>query len=56
MWVEKQSDWFKHVNDCVNDRFTREYYGRQLKTWAAKFDLREISKKRLLCYQNLLAH
>lgn len=56
LWVEKQSDWFKHVNDLVNDKAMREDYGKRLIEWAEQFDLRIISKKRLLCYQNLLAH
>jgi hypothetical protein len=56
LWIEKQSDWFKHVNDLVNDKDKREGFGKALQVWAKKrFDLKEVSKLRHECYKAILA-
>jgi glycosyltransferase involved in cell wall biosynthesis len=47
LWVEKQSDWFKHLNFLINNKNARLDYGQNLKEWAArKYDFFAINNKR----------
>jgi hypothetical protein len=54
-YVKKQSDWFKHINDLVNDKQMREESGNQLFEYCNKhynFDL--INSKRKDIYRQIL--
>ena len=44
LWVERQSDWFTHLNYLVNNEEARQDYGNRLYEWAkAKYDLIEVN-------------
>jgi len=46
LWVEKQSDWFTHLNYLINNEEARQDYGNRLHEWAkAKYDLIEINQR-----------
>ena len=47
LWVNNQSDWFKHLKLLINDKDARDEYGQKLKAWATeKYNLAEVNKKR----------
>jgi glycosyltransferase involved in cell wall biosynthesis len=52
LWVEKQSDWFKHLNFLINNKNARLDYGQNLKEWAArKYDFFTINNKRKTAFE-----
>lgn len=54
LWVEKQSDWFKHINLLVNDADARQEMGNKLYEWAKeKYNLTDINQKRRALYADL---
>lgn len=55
LYVEKQSDWFKHARSLVNDADLREYIGQELYEYCNKhYNLHLINSKRLDIYSKLL--
>jgi len=54
LWVEKQSDWFKHINLLINDADARHEMGNKLYEWAKeKYNLADINEKRRALYADL---
>ena len=54
-YVKKQSDWFKHINDLVNDKQMRKESGEQLFEYCNKhFNFDVINTKRKDIYQQIL--
>lgn len=46
LWVERQSDWFTHLNYLINNEEARQDYGNRLYEWArAKYDLIEVNQR-----------
>lgn len=55
LYVEKQSDWFKHARSLVNDSDLREALGQELYDFCNKhYNLHLINSKRLDIYSKLL--
>ena len=55
LYVEKQSDWFKHARSLVNDADLRESIGQELYEYCNKhYNLHLINSKRLDIYSKLL--
>ena len=55
LYVKKQSDWFKHAKDLVNDKDLREELGQELYEYCNKhYNLHLINSKRLDIYNKLL--
>jgi len=54
LWVEKQSDWFAHINLLINNADARQQLGNQLHEWAKeKYNLTDINKRRAELYEGL---
>lgn len=52
-WVEKQSDWFKHLNFLINNKNARIEYGEKIKEWAGrKYDFFSINNARRTTFEN----
>lgn len=55
LWVEKQSDWYRHVNYLMNNREKISEYGEALFQWAnSRFNLFDVSKKRRELFYQLV--
>lgn len=55
LYIEKQSDWFKHARSLVNDADLRESIGQELYEYCNKhYNLHLINSKRLDIYSKLL--
>jgi glycosyltransferase involved in cell wall biosynthesis len=55
LWVENQSDWYKHLRFLINNKNAREDYGEKLNEWAKKsYDLIEVNKIRRSAFANLI--
>jgi glycosyltransferase involved in cell wall biosynthesis len=55
LWVNKQSDWFKHIKFLVNNPLERIKLGEQLYEWAKeKYNFEEISQRRYKAFANLI--
>jgi glycosyltransferase involved in cell wall biosynthesis len=55
LWVEKQSDWFKHIKDLILNPNKRIEYGEKIHEWATtKYNLFEINKGRKQAFDNLV--
>jgi hypothetical protein len=55
LWVEKQSDWYKHLNFLINNEKARQDYGQALNEWGkSKFNLFEINPKRRESFENII--
>ena len=53
LWVEKQSDWFKHLNFLINNKNARIEYGEKIKEWAGrKYDFFTINNARRTTFEN----
>jgi glycosyltransferase involved in cell wall biosynthesis len=47
MWVNNQTDWFKHMNTLINNESLRKEYGTKLNEWAKrKYNLYDHNKTR----------
>lgn len=54
LWVEKQSDWFKHINLLINDADARQTMGNNLYEWAKeKYNISDINKSRKALFADL---
>jgi glycosyltransferase involved in cell wall biosynthesis len=55
LWVNNQSDWFKHIKFLVNNPIERIKLGEQLYEWAKeKYNYQEISERRYKAFANLI--
>lgn len=55
LWVETQSDWFKHLKLLINEKEAREEYGRNLFDWAdRKYNFAAINRQRQSAFANLI--
>lgn len=53
LWVEKQSDWFRHLNFLINNKNARIEYGEKIKEWAGrKYDFFTINNARRTTFEN----
>jgi processive 1,2-diacylglycerol beta-glucosyltransferase len=54
LWVEKQSDWFKHISYLVNSPEERERLGNALYDWATKkYNLKDVNERRRAAFEGL---
>ena len=54
LWVEKQSDWFKHINYLINNKNARIDYGEALYNWAKeKYNFHRINAGRKQCFESI---
>lgn len=54
-WVEKQSDWYKHINFLVNNKQARIDYGEKIYEYAkAKYNIYDINRTRRATFENLI--
>ena len=54
LWVEKQSDWFTHLNYLINNKQAREDYGQKLYEWAkTKYSIDAINNTRFDAFTSL---
>lgn len=54
LWVNRQRDWFDHLNYLINNPAERERLGNELYEWAkSKYDLIEINKQRREVFASL---
>lgn len=55
LWVEKQTDWFKHIKDLILNPNKRIEYGEKIHEWAKKnYNLFEVNKGRKQAFDNLV--
>ena len=55
LWVEKQSDWYKHLKTLINEPQTRQAYGEALYQWArTKYNFDAINEQRKEAFARLL--
>lgn len=55
LWVEKQSDWNKHINYLLKNKNAIIDYGKKLKEWAeTNYNLSSINKRRREAFANLV--
>lgn len=55
LWVEKQSDWFKHLNFLINDKQARLEYGQKINEWAKrKYNLTDVNVTRQSAFADLI--
>lgn len=55
LWVEKQSDWLKHINYLLKNKNAIIDYGKKLKQWAeTNYNLTEINKRRRTAFTDLI--
>ncbi len=53
-WVEKQSDWFTHLNDLILNKNKRIEYGEKIHEWAkAKYNLLDVNRARRECFESI---
>jgi len=55
LWVDKQTDWFEHLNFLINNEQARKELGERLYEWAkAKYNLTEINERRRTIFESLI--
>jgi hypothetical protein len=55
LWVEKQTDWFKHIKDLILNPNKRIEYGEKIHEWArTNYNLFEVNKGRKQAFDNLV--
>lgn len=55
LWVEKQSDWFKHIKDLILNPNKRIEYGEKIHEWAkTNYNLFEVNKRRKHTFDNIV--
>jgi hypothetical protein len=55
LWVEKQSDWYKHLNFLINNEKARQDYGQALNEWAKrKYNLFDINPRRRTAFESII--
>lgn len=55
LWVEKQSDWFKHLNFLIHNEKARQDYGKALNEWAKhKYNLFNINPDRRAAFESII--
>jgi glycosyltransferase involved in cell wall biosynthesis len=55
LWVEKQSDWFTHLNYLINNPTARIELGERLHEWATKkYNLTKINETRRQTFSDLI--
>ena len=53
-WVNKKSDWFKHINYLINNPNARKEQGEKLFEWAkTKYNLSDVNKRRSGLFKSL---
>jgi glycosyltransferase involved in cell wall biosynthesis len=54
-WVDKQTDWYKHLNFLINNKNAREDYGAKVKEWAArKYNFFAINEQRRWAFESII--
>jgi hypothetical protein len=54
LWVEKQSDWYKHLNFLINNEKARQDYGEALGEWGRrKYNLFDINPRRRTAFESI---
>lgn len=54
LWVNKQSDWFKHLSYLINNPSAREQMGNQLYEWAKeKYSIESVNRTRRAAFASL---
>lgn len=53
-YVERQGDWFKHVNFLLKNKEAATLMGNKLYEWAQQFSMKRVNEHRLKCFQSLL--
>ena len=55
LWVEKQSDWYKHLNFLINNEKARQDYGQALGEWGRKkYNLFDINPRRRSAFKSII--
>lgn len=55
LWVERQSDWYNHINYLVNNKTAKEDLGNNLYEWAKeKYSIFEVNKIRRSAFADLI--
>jgi glycosyltransferase involved in cell wall biosynthesis len=55
LWVQKQSDWYKHLNLLINDKAARLEYGKKINEWAKrKYNLADVNAARQSAFADLV--
>jgi glycosyltransferase involved in cell wall biosynthesis len=55
LWVEKQSDWYKHMNYLLNNPEAAVELGQQLYEWAIReYNFADINGRRKAAFENLI--
>jgi glycosyltransferase involved in cell wall biosynthesis len=55
LWVEKQSDWYKHMNFLINNPKECINLGNKLYEWAIKnYNFADINGRRKAAFENLI--
>jgi glycosyltransferase involved in cell wall biosynthesis len=55
LWVEKQSDWYKHMNYLINNPEAAVELGQQLYEWATReYNFADINGRRKAAFKNLI--
>jgi glycosyltransferase involved in cell wall biosynthesis len=53
-WVNNQSDWFKHLNNLINNKNLREDYGQKIFEWAkTKYNYFDINTRRKQLFESI---
>jgi glycosyltransferase involved in cell wall biosynthesis len=54
LWVRNQSDWYKHLNNLINNKNLREDYGQKIFEWAkTKYNYFEINERRKQLFESI---
>jgi hypothetical protein len=54
LWVEKQEDWYKHMNFFINNKNAIIEYGEKIYEWAiSKYHLKDVNIRRRQAYASL---
>jgi hypothetical protein len=55
LWVEKQTDWFKHIKYLILNPNKRIEYGEKIHEWATtNYNLFEVNNGRKQAFDNLV--
>ena len=56
LWVEKQTDWFKHINFLINNKQARIDYGEKIYEYTKKrYNIFDINRTRRTTFENLIS-
>jgi hypothetical protein len=55
LWVENQTDWYKHLNFLINNEKARQDYGEALGEWGRKkYNLFDINPRRRSAFESII--